>query len=129
MKRAYTRKMAGILALSLTLPLARAAEGPMNGTRLLETCREALKENPQNAYRAGYCMAFVDGTLRGWEAGAYVRDGSPNYCLPPTTTLGQLVSVVSKYVEDNPSALAGRAELLVITAVQKAFPCAPAEGK
>ena len=118
-----------MLALFLALPVARAAEGPMNGTRLLEACREALKENPQNAYRAAYCMAFVDGTLRGWEAGAYVRDGAPNYCLPPTTTLGQLVSVVSGYIEDNPSALAGRAELLVITAVQKAFPCAPGKGK
>jgi len=117
--------MAVILAVFLASPAARAAEGPLNGARLLEYCGEAVKDSPENAFRAAYCMAFVDGTLRGWEAGAYARDASPNYCLPPTTSLRQLVSVVSKYIDDNPSALAGRAEILVITAVQKAFSCAP----
>jgi len=117
--------MAVVLGLFLAFPGARAAEGPMNGSRLLEYCQEAEKENPANAFRAAYCMAYVDGTLRGWEAGAYVRDGSPNYCLPPSATLGQLVKVVSRYLSDNPSALGGRGEILVITAVQKAYPCAP----
>ncbi len=123
-------RLAVLLCVFPALPDARAGEGvPLTGARLLEYCREAVKEKPADAFRAAYCMAFVDGTLRGWEAGAYARDASPNYCLPPALTLGQLVSVVSKYLDDNPADHGRRAEVVVITAVQRAYSCAPVERK
>jgi hypothetical protein len=118
---------AASLALAAVFP-SSAAEGPTDGQKLLSYCDEALKDTPDaNASRAAYCMAFVEGVLRGWEAGAYVRDGSTNYCVPPGTTLGQIVRVITKSLRENPGELRGKGEVLLIGAVQKAFPCtAPA---
>jgi hypothetical protein len=113
-------------ALGVTIAPSSAAEAPTDGQRLLAYCEEAEKEGTNvNAFRAAYCMAFVEGTLRGWEAGAYVRDAPTNYCITPGTTLGQMVRVVTKSLrEKNPGELRGKGEVLVIAAIQKAFPCA-----
>ena len=103
--------------------VSHAADGPIDTPRLLAYCEEAQKEAGANPFRAGYCYAFIEGTLRGWEAAAFVRDAPTNYCIAPGVTLGQIVGVVVKSLRDNPADMRGRAEVSVISAVQKAFPC------
>ena len=119
---------AAAAGLVLAAAVSSAAEAPTDGQKLLTYCEEALKDSADvSPFRAAYCMAFIEGTLRGWEAGAYVRDGSTNYCIPPGTTLGQIMQVVIKSLREKPGELRGKGEILVIGAVQKAFPCtAPA---
>jgi hypothetical protein len=116
-----------LLAAATLLVLAGqspAAEAPTDGQRLLAYCDDAQKDTGDvNPFRAGYCMAFIEGALRGWEAGAYVRDASTNYCITPGVTLGELMRVVVKSLRENPSELRVKGEIVVIGAVQKAFPC------
>jgi hypothetical protein len=116
-----------IAALLLVDSRCAAAATPIDTPRLLAYCEEAQKEGVQlNAFRAGYCFAFVEGVLRGWEAAAFVWEHPVNYCIAASTSLGQLVAAVTKALRDNPATMRGRAEVSVIAAVQKAFPCSTA---
>lgn len=120
------RRIAALLALTLAATASvHAADGPIDTPRLLAYCEEAQKESG-NAFRTGYCYAFIEGTLRGWEAGAYVRDAPVNYCIGAGVTLGHIVDAVVKSLRANPADMRGRAEVSVISAVQKTFPCGPA---
>ena len=111
------------LAAALAAPFVSAADGPIDTPRLLAYCEEAEKDAGANQFRAGYCYAFIEGTLRGWEAAAFVRDAPVNYCIGSGVTLGQIVRTVVKSLRDNPADMRGRAEVSVISAVQKAYPC------
>ena len=122
--RQSSRWKAAVATLALSCAPCFAADGPIDTPRLLEYCDEAqLDSGKANPFRAGYCYAFVEGVLRGWEAGAYVRDAPVNYCIPDGVTLGQIVGAISSTIRSNPSQLSGRAEVSVIAAVQKSYPC------
>ena len=100
-----------------------AAATPIDAPRLLAYCEEAQKESGQpNVFRAGYCYAFVEGVLRGWESAAFVWDRPVNYCIPESTSLGQIVGAVTNALRERPGEMR-RAEVAVIAAVQRAFPC------
>jgi hypothetical protein len=115
-----------VASLLFNAGMSGAAEAPTDGQKLLQYCQDAEKEGADvNPFRAGYCMAFIEGTLRGWEAGAYVRDASTNYCIPPGATLGTIMRIVTKHLRDNPGDQRIKGEIVVISAVQKAFPCGP----
>ena len=119
---------AGVLLASAG-PVA-AAEAGTDGRRLLTYCEELAKEEAaMNPFRAAYCMAFVEGTLRGWEAGAYFRNAPVHYCIKPGVSMNDLVRIVTTHIRENPSALAGKAEIQVINAIQRAFPCAPGKAR
>jgi hypothetical protein len=134
--RHRTRRRASKTALAGAVLLfcgtfAGGAQAQTDGRRLLDYCEHAEKDaDPQaNPFRAAYCLAFIEGTLRGWEAGASVRDAHPNYCIATGTKFDQIMRAVTKYLRADASRLKGQAELQVITAVQRAFPCAPAQKK
>jgi hypothetical protein len=99
----------------------------MDGRKLLDYCQHAENDTAPkaNPFRAGYCLAFIEGTLKGWEAAAAVRNARPNYCIKPGIKFDQILRAVTKHLRADPSSLQGQGELLVITAVQQAFPCAP----
>ena len=104
-----------------------AAETVTDGEKLLTYCAEAEKRDAPkiNPFRAGFCMAFIEGTLRGWEARASIGNAPFNYCIPNGIKIGALVSTVTGYMRENPSARAGKAEISVIQAIQRAYPCVP----
>jgi hypothetical protein len=72
-------------------------------------------------------MAFIEGTLRGWEASSQVREVPSGYCISPGVTMGQMTAIVVKHLRADPAHLSGNAEFSVVTAFQKAFPCPPAQ--
>jgi hypothetical protein len=116
-----------VAALLLITTHYAAAATPIDTPRLLTYCEEAQKDSGQlNAFRAGYCFAFVEGVLRGWETGAYVWSTPVNYCIPESVTLSRIVAAVTKALRARPEEISGRAEVSVIAAVQKAFPCSTA---
>lgn len=103
----------------------------MDGKQLLAVCEHAERDaGPKvSPFRAGQCLGFIAGTLKGWEAAAAVRNTRPNYCIRPGVTLDELLRAVTQYVRADPSRQHGQAELLVISGVQQAFPCAPGDLK
>src|SRR5688572_17221915 len=108
-----------------------AAEVRLDGQWLLASCEHAEKDEAQkpNPFRAGRCLGFISGTLKGWEAAAAVRNVRPNYCIRPGVTVDQIVRAVTKYTRADASRQHAQAEMLVISAIQQAFPCAPGELK
>jgi hypothetical protein len=129
-KAAWKTTLAGAVLL-LCGSFAGGAQAQTDGRTLLDYCEHAEKDaDPKaNPFRAAYCLAFIEGTLRGWEAGAIVRDAQPGYCIATGTKFDQIQRAVTKYLRADASRLKGQAELQVITAVQRAFPCAPAQKK
>lgn len=126
-------KWAGIAAGAALLVfsnLASAAEAGLDGAALLAYCEHAERDDPKaNVYRAGACIGFIQGTLKGWEAAASVRKARLNYCITPGLKFDGILRAVTTYLRADPSRLHGKAELLVISAVQQAFPCAPGSKK
>ncbi|HYC45231.1 MAG TPA: Rap1a/Tai family immunity protein [Burkholderiales bacterium] len=122
------RLKSGVISLACCAALAapcHAAEGFTDGEKLLAYCADAESDSPKiNPFRAGYCFGFIEGALRGWEAHAMVRNAPLNYCIPAGTSIGVLVSRIAQHVRENPAARAGRAEISVLQAVQRAYPCA-----
>jgi hypothetical protein len=118
-------------ALLLCVAFSPGAQAQMDGRRLLDYCEHAEKDADAkaNPFRAGNCLGFIEGTLKGWEAAAAVRNARTNYCIRPGVTFDQILRAVTKYLRADPSRLNAQAELGVITAVQQAFPCAPGEQK
>ena len=112
--------------LLASIGASHAAEVMMDARRLLTYCDEAEKNQYEsNTYRTGFCVAFIEASLRGWEAGALVRNAPLNYCFPRDLKLHDILRTVTAHLRANAHALGDRAELAVIAAVQKAYPCAP----
>ena len=110
----------------LATPCHAAEEVSTDGEKLLAYCAHAEADNTKtkiNPFRAGFCMAFIEGALRGWEAHALVRNAPLNYCIPAGIKVGALVSTVTRYISENPTARAGKGEIAVIQAIQRAYPC------
>jgi len=64
------------------------------------------------AYGVGYVAAVVDGA---------VEDKS--VCLPPRTSLEQIVAIARKFMRDNPAIWNMSASTVVITSLVITFPC------
>ena len=107
--------------------------GP-TGTDLLKYCSDvgALKVGEtipadqlvEGARNVGLCGGYIAGVND-----AAVRYGSgmnPTkrlYCIPPKADMDQLIRVVRKSLEDNPSQLHFPSSVLVVGALKNAFPC------
>ena len=114
------------IALLASINASHSAEVMMDARRLLTYCDEAEKSKYEaNNYRTGFCVAFIEATLRGWEAGALVRNAPVNYCFPKGLRLHDILRTVTAHLRASAHELGDRAELIVIRAVQKAYPCSP----
>ena len=109
---------AALLAWNAPSP---AAEARMDGQWLLASCEHAEHDEAQkpNPFRAGRCLGFISGTLKGWEAAAAVRNARPNYCIQPGVTVDQIVRAVTKYTRAEVSRQHAQAEMLVLSAIQQ----------
>ena len=128
MRRSVLAAAAAFVAWSDPSP---GAEARMDGQQLLAHCEHAERDDVKtsNPFRAGHCIGFISGTLRGWETAASVRNARPNYCIAPGVKFDQILRAVTTYVRADASRQHAQAEILVISAVQQAFPCAPGELK
>jgi hypothetical protein len=97
--------------------------GMISGNDLLERCVIAVRtmdgetERPAEAMAAGYCFGYIDGTIES----PSMRN-TDMVKLPKGGTRGQLVRVVTKYLQSNPKKLTLPAEVLVFFAFSDAFP-------
>lgn len=121
------KHISALLLLTLIcFPISPAAQDTSettheDGNHLILHCKAAVDglssnswKNPHEAYSSGFCYALVQGI--GW--------ASPSVCAPKGAKVTQAMRVVVKYLEDNPAQLNWDENLLVDTALSKAFPCA-----
>lgn len=99
------------------------AEASLTGQQLLGECRAT----PGNVPRL-HCAAYIEGFIAGWGIARVNRDPkvgtrSAEICIPTAATVGQLVLVVAKYLDDNPALLHQPAPLLIMEALAISFPC------
>jgi len=74
-------------------------------------------------FHAGSCEGYIAGvsdTTQGYDS---VAPKNRLYCLPSNVDMDQLIRVVKKWLEDNPSQLNLPAHILVKRALGEAFPC------
>jgi hypothetical protein len=105
-----------LVAMVLYLPLNSYA-GYYNGNDLVEKMREWEKANnniPDVSWeRSGIFVGFIVGV---WDS------TDDDYNPPGRVSVGQLCSIVAKYLKDNPEKWNLPASFLVRDAFQKAFP-------
>ena len=80
----------------------------LDGTELAMPCQESTQ-----GFDAGYCLGVVEGVI----------STSKKVCNHSVITLGDAVTVVNKYIKDNPDKLNKRDAVLVREALSKTYPC------
>ena len=104
------RTLTIVAALMLWAGVAEGGENWMSGNELLDYCEA------KNGDRM-LCLGFVVGV----DQGAVTQGG--HLCVSSKATYGQMADIVSKYLQEHPERRHTDAARLVITALQKAFPC------
>lgn len=125
---------AGGAALSLAASLPARAD-TVSGNDLFSGCT-ANNDPSQLNFCAGYIIGAVEGMKVGlaWPM-MLAGDHKPieeinkavetllQICAPPEVEYGQYVGVVVKYLGDHPENRHNSARMLIINALQRAFPC------
>ncbi len=102
--------LAALIVLFSFTAFAANDETPdkLDGNDLAMSCKEATQ-----GFDAGYCLGVVEGVI----------STSKKVCNHSTITLGEAVTVVDKYLQDNPDKLSKRDAILVREALSKRYPC------
>ena len=110
-----------IAAVGLAVMLLLSAQSQaafLTGSDLLQRCESAS----DTAYNAcvGYIMGIVDyqDTLVAWS-----NLDKPFFCAPGSATAGQLVKVVTKWLNEHPEELHLAASSRTANSLSRAFPC------
>jgi hypothetical protein len=108
---------------------AQSQDAKTSATQLVEDCSnfklsvESSKQgprisdlNPTFFFSSGECAGYM------WA----IMDFNPAikwYCAPEGVTLGQLIKVFLKYMDEHPEQLHEDASLMLLRSLRKAFPC------
>ena len=105
------------LAVMLLLS-AQSQAGFYDGSKLLQRCES--DSAAENGACLGYIVGIIDSQtiLVGWS-----DLDEPHFCNPDRATAGQLVKVVTKFLNENPEKLHLEAAGAVTYALYEAFPC------
>lgn len=135
-----------ILAILTLIPLDAQTTDPqenvgidVSGNRYLDICSVAEKPYDQwtsvDAVDDGACQGFMIGMVDGMTYAPKILKYANNYpslkgsikdlgiCFPADVETGQMTRIALKFVRDNPEKAHERTPVLVISALQKAFPC------
>ena len=67
-------------------------------------------------------MGYVDGLLDAHDI-YFIKTDYNFFCRPNSSTVNQLIDVVGKYLKENPKIRHVNAGILVLEALQEAYPC------
>ncbi len=76
-------------------------------------CRDFVAHRPVNAYAQGLCAGKVEAV------GVFAR----GICLPAEVTVGQMIRVVTRYIDERPARLHEDFMALAEEAMRQAWPC------
>ena len=108
------------LLLAAMLVSGQAFATFMTGNKLMEHCRQGENDTIKGAISLGLCVGYavsIADVMEGqdvWDVRA---------CLPEGVQQGQILDIVSQYLERQPAERHFPAPLLVAEALQDAFPC------
>jgi hypothetical protein len=106
-----------LAAMVLFTPLDSSAQYFYNGNELVQKMRESEKQerdDPSTDYfSSGFYMGYVAGVYEAMRA---------FFVAPENVTVAQVCSIVGKYLKENPEKWTLPASVLVMEALQKAFP-------
>jgi Rap1a immunity proteins len=110
-----------VLLLSLSCPSRSPADLTLNGLVLRDQC-QAVGLDPavmtgMQGLKAMSCLGFVHGVVDGW-----ILAGKP-LCVPDQVSFSEESLVVSKYLRGHPEELHLEPAVLVIKAMNHAWPC------
>ncbi len=112
--------VAGLMVVGLALIVRPAAA--YTGTQLLEFC--STSEDTAGHYNAeGLCQGFVAGVAMTWEQARFEHEARSTFCLPEGVTVDQIRRAAEKYMNEHPEQLYRLAHVLVLWALEEAFPC------
>ena len=102
-----------------------------SGNSFVRQCSAIDKETQTaaEAVNAAQCIAYVMGLdfglryERSYAEAVTGRKLREKYCIPGDVENGQLVRVVLKYIRSHPEDAQKPAPVLIIEALQKAYPC------
>ena len=114
MKRIILAALVGVLVIST------ANAEFFSGNQLFTDCNGERPD--EEAGCSGYIMGAMD-TIISLQRGKLLDDRFQNVCLPEGVTAGQLVSIVKKYLTENPAERHFAASRIVVIGIRKAFPC------
>jgi hypothetical protein len=109
-----TLRITFCLMMLAATPVLSAGAKFMSGNDLFSSCSK------DTSFEKGYCLGYVVGvadtltedTISGFSA-----------CIPANATQGQLRSIVTKWLQDNPRYRHYSAGSLAAAAISNAFPC------
>jgi hypothetical protein len=114
----------GVAVVLVWMTISIGLCGELDGNELLDSCTDALR-HVDNGYRSTsakeahnymWCVGYMRGWVDGYQEGATL-------CVPQKITALQLVRIVVKYLRDHPQRLHYNRGVLILSAVQEAFPC------
>ncbi len=100
-----------MLVLLPSMVTAQSGGNFQNGNKLKSHCMGA------NGFSDGFCMGYVIGVADS-NSLIICSPGGPG-----GVTQGQYTDIVKKYLNENPAQLHRDADVLVLDALKKAFPC------
>jgi hypothetical protein len=93
-----------------------------SGNDLYEKCNP-VSRNDSSLIAIGYCLGFIEATVSVGEVLLVAADARIKVCRPPSANVGQAAELVVKYLKDNPAERPRPAAVLVVKALQQAWPC------
>jgi len=99
---------------------AAAAQFFMPGSEILERCEAYLSKRDASG---NTCFGFVTGVADAHNNFTEWGKMSPLWCQPDNIGTGQLIRIVTKYLQEHPESLHNQAASLVANALVLAFSC------
>jgi hypothetical protein len=87
------------------------------------TLDQGAQSDDASSDKAFWCVGYVAGVMDGALMAPIITNSRPVVCAPKGGTSEQSLRAVIKYLRDHPEVLHESAEVHVITALVKAFPC------
>jgi Rap1a immunity proteins len=123
----FTGKIIFIALVILLVGTAVNSEPPptRDGNKLLHDCITVVKgtpDRPEDGVNAGWCLGYLAGIsdMRGLIE--QVPNISPE-CTPQEVTMAQKTRILMKYLNSHPEELHRPSVVLVVIAMNEAFPC------
>lgn len=119
-----------IIIFSLSFVNAKAmAASSVDGNYLLQSCQATImvldgKQAPSDLTQVGYCLGLVGGVRETIDIiKQNEKDSVVGICVPAEANTYQLIRVIVKFLQNNPSMLHENRTALTIGALVTAFPC------